>query len=191
MTTEKPTASDADLLKPLTPRQKIFVETYLKNGRNVSAAYKATRPAAETAHMVPKRVWRNAKLMLRSRAITKVLAVLNKRENEMTLRVLDRHLISEERIKEELAKIAFSDVKNTVEWGPDGVIVKDSKDLNPDVTGAVAEVSESVSKDGRVSVKLKNYDKRQALVDLGKAIGMFKEQQPNQIMVAAKLIIEK
>ena len=93
----------------------------------------------------------------------------------------------------ELAKIGFADIRKAVEWhgslireqdqpdGGDVLVIKeifsnhvrlvDSDQIDEDTAAAIAEVRQSPT--GGLSIKL--HDKRAALVDLGKHLGMFKE----------------
>jgi phage terminase small subunit len=95
--------------------------------------------------------------------------------------------ITQERVLAELGRIGFSDLRKAVRWGPtqntitegengqptvgsSGVTIIDSSELDDDTAAAIAEVSQT--KEG---VRIKFYDKRAALVDLGKHLGMFKD----------------
>ena len=60
-------------------------------------------------------------------------------------------------------------------WGPSGVTLRDSAELDEDAARCVAEVSETTSKDGG-SVKFKLHDKVGALTLAGKHLGMFTER---------------
>ncbi len=86
------------------------------------------------------------------------------------LRARNEHLV--DRVVEELCRIAFADLRDAVEWGPDGVRVRPSRDLTPELTSAVCEVSED--RHGRV--RLKKHDKVRALELLGRHLGMFTER---------------
>lgn len=107
---------------------------------------------------------------------------------------ISKYSITKDRILEELAKIAFAQQTDVMSWGPDGVVVKDSKDLG-DASAAVGEVIQSGGGDGPVIMKVKLLDKQQALLNLGRELGMF-NQNVNvkgqvQMAVGAKFIIEK
>jgi phage terminase small subunit len=94
--------------------------------------------------------------------------------------------VTVERIVTELARIGFADIRDVVQWRSvppatdmdEGktnaraiavVEVKNADELTPDAAAAIAELSLQPS--GGVRVKL--HDKRAALVDLGKHLGMF------------------
>lgn len=102
--------------------------------------------------------------------------------------------ISVEKVMNELAKIGFSDIRKAVDWSgtlveevdnPDGgdvLVIKhlhnshvrliSAKDIDDETAGAIAEVRQSPT--GGLSLKM--HDKRAALVDLGKQLGMFKDK---------------
>lgn len=93
--------------------------------------------------------------------------------------------ITAERVIQELGRIGFSDIRKAASWrtvvgmadGEDGeaspsslVDLVDSDKLDDDTAAAISEVSMT-----RYGPKLKFYDKRAALVDLGKVTGVFKD----------------
>lgn len=116
-------------------------------------------------------------------AILKAMEAREKRTN-----------ITADRVLTELAKIGFSDIRKAVKWqssliteedNPDGgdvLVVKTvvtnnvqlvaSEDLDSDTAACIAEVSQNAS--GGMKIKL--HDKRAALVDIGRHLGMFKEK---------------
>lgn len=107
---------------------------------------------------------------------------------------IEKYGITKDRIMAELAMIAFARQTDVASWGPDGVIVKDSAEIG-DAAAAVGEVTQSGGGEAPITMKVKLLDKRQALIDLGKEIGMF---QPTmtvkgqvQMAVGAKFIIER
>lgn len=115
---------------------------------------------------------------------------------ELTAKGAERAEVTVERVVRELAKIGFSDIRKVVKWsgselldevdGKDGeggepqlivraanlVCLVNSEDIDDETAGCISEVSQS--KEGALKVKL--HDKRAALVDLGKHLGMFKER---------------
>ena len=75
----------------------------------------------------------------------------------------------------ELAKLALSSTTDAVSWDKDGVTVKDSATLPPEVLAAISEVSEVKGKVGS-AIKVKMHDKLPALTTLGRHLGMFTEK---------------
>jgi phage terminase small subunit len=102
----------------------------------------------------------------------------------------ERGGITQTRLIEELAKIAFSDIGRVVTWGPgpagipapkNGVAIErmenrvtllDSDEIEDDVRGAVAEVSQSAN--GALHVKM--HDKIAAIDKLARALGMYRDK---------------
>lgn len=80
--------------------------------------------------------------------------------------------VSASRVIEELAKIAFADPRNVMQWGPGGVKLKPSADLSDDDAAIVAEVMETTTEAGG-SLRVKTVSKLGALELLGKSLGMF------------------
>ena len=109
----------------------------------------------------------------------------------------ERAGVTIDRITAELAKIGFADIRKAVKWG-DGVAVSDedgnvqisngialigSDQVDDDTAGAIAEVSQT--KDG---LKLKMHDKRGALIDLGRHLGMFGADGATAANLTVKII---
>lgn len=92
--------------------------------------------------------------------------------------------VNQERIIKELVKIAFSDMSEFISWGPDGIEIKWSDNLNEMQTGAVAEVSQTKGK-GKIpnSVKFRLHDKLKALEMLGKYLGLFPDKVTGKVKV--------
>lgn len=82
----------------------------------------------------------------------------------------------------EYKKLAFSNLTDYVEWGPDGVKLKASVDLKD--AGAVLEVSESITESGRTR-KIKLHDKKGSLDSLCKQLG-FNAPDKAELKVEAK-----
>lgn len=95
--------------------------------------------------------------------------------------------ITQDMVLRELAKIGFSDIRKVVRWGetqvrmvdgeddgPEdmvpyhGLALIDSTEIDDNTAGAIAEVSQ-----GRDGLKVKLHDKKGALVDIGRHLGMF------------------
>jgi hypothetical protein len=80
--------------------------------------------------------------------------------------------ITRQRLFEELASIAFSDMSRVVDWAPgeDGLRIKLAKDLEPADRAAIAEIVASAST-GRI-YRIKLHDKRGALGLLTRCVEM-------------------
>lgn len=151
----------------MTPKQAKFVEVYLTNGRNASAAY---RVAYDPKKMAAKTINENASRLLRN---SKVAARVTEADAKAAARLeqaADRFAVSKERISKELARLAFADARRFFKWDKGGVEVKTSGDLSDDDAAAVIEVSQTVTDKGG-TIRVKVADKRQALMDLARLHG--------------------
>jgi phage terminase small subunit len=137
----------------------------------------------------------NASALARKKPILARVAELldraRKTEVIATERAIERLAISKERVLSELAKIGFSDIRKAVRWksalvteedNPDGgevlviktvvtnlVEIVPSDEIDDATAAAISQVAQNIN--GGVTVKL--HDKRAALVDIGRHLGMF------------------
>ncbi|MFD2248925.1 phage terminase small subunit [Pseudochelatococcus lubricantis] len=152
----------------LTPRQGRFVDEYMKSLNATQAAIRAGYSAKTADVQGPQ--------LLRKTSVANELA---KRQGRLAAKTE----ITKDRIVAELAKLAFYDVRKAVKWGPgeyekalddgtvarsSGVLLIDSDDLDAETAAAISEVGNT-----RDGVKIKFHDKRGALVDLAKMLGMY------------------
>jgi hypothetical protein len=79
---------------------------------------------------------------------------------------------SAERIVEEYAALAFSDMRRFLDWGPEGVELRPSGLLTDAEARCVAEVAETSAG----SRRLKLHDKKGALDSLARCLGLFIER---------------
>lgn len=98
----------------------------------------------------------------------------------------DRTEITQDRVLQELAKLGFADIRKAVKWG-DGIAVEDpltgemaiyngvalvgSDQMDDATAAAVSEISQTAQ-----GIKIKMHDKRAALVDIGRHLGMFTDK---------------
>lgn len=180
--------------------RKRFVAEYLANGRKGIAA-------AIAAGFSPNGAAARASRLLAEPEVEAMLAASE-------AKVMDKLGITTERVIAELAKIGFSDIRNVVSWGSrevsigysddgkrlapadfaDAAVVRtemapyvdavESSNLSPDAAAAVSEVR--LTKDG---LSIKMYDKRSALVDLGKYTGAFKDGV--EVSIPVSFIVER
>lgn len=146
-------------MRKLTPKQQRFVEEYLIDLNATQAAVRAGY-SAKTAGSIGEQ-------------LLKKLEIQETLSERMKARAV-RTEVTQDRVIAELAKIAFGDARDVMQWGPNGVKLLDSTTLTDDQAALVAEVSERVSEAG-VSFKLKTHDKIAALKLLGEHLGMFKK----------------
>ena len=82
--------------------------------------------------------------------------------------------VTAERVIQELARIAFVDIRNVTGFGPDGVTLKQDSELHEDQAAAISEVTQTTSEGGG-SLKVKMHSKEKALELLCRHLGLFKE----------------
>lgn len=141
---------------PLPHRKQSFVDEFLVDLNATGAAIRAGY-AARNANQAGYR-------LLQEPAVAEAIAVAQAARSRRT------H-ISADRVLRELARIAFADVRETVSWGPAGLALRASGDLDDDTAAAISEVSESTQ--GRVrTLKVKLIDKLTALRLLAAHVGV-------------------
>lgn len=160
-----------------------FVGAYLLHNN-------ATRAAAEAGYSV-KSAYAQGHALLKK---AEIQDAIERGRAEINAATAERLAVSSERVIAELAKIGFSDLRRAVAWSmkdhtigrgrskrierrPEMEFV-DSAKLDDDTAGAISEVSMTAH-----GMKLKFYDKRAALVDLGKVTGVFKDGPDQSIPV--------
>lgn len=156
----------------LTAQQQRFVDEYLKDLNATQAAIRAGY-SKKTADQQASRLLTNVK----------VREYLAERQNDRSKRTE----ITQDMVLRELAKIGFSDIRKVVRWGETqvrmvddedgeaedmvpyhGLALIDSAEVDDSTAAAIAEVSQ-----GRDGLKVKLHDKKGALVDIGRHLGMF------------------
>ena len=160
------------------PKWELFAQEVAK-GSPVSQAY-------VTAGFKPNDG--NARTLRAKQAVsTRIQASLDEREHihaKAIEKAIEDTGISIGRVLTELAKIGFSDIRKAVRWGEgiavnndsgeatiaNGVALLGSEEIDDQTAAAISEVSQT--KDG---LKVKFHDKRGALVDIGRHLGMFKD----------------
>lgn len=145
----------------MTPKQKKFAHEYLINGFNATKAAISAGYSKKTARSQGQRLLTNVD-------ISEYVA-------QKKAKLIDKYEVTEDKLIREMAKIAFSDIKNYVNGGN---IPLELKFLENDLTAAVQEVGveEKEFKGVRtVNRKVKLYDKKSALETLMKFKGMFEK----------------
>ncbi|MCW2286072.1 phage terminase small subunit [Rhodoblastus acidophilus] len=146
--------------KQLTPKQQRFVEEYAIDANATQAAIRAGY-SPRTAGQIGERLLKKVE----------IAAAVSKAQKTRS----ERTEITADRIAEELAQIAFANVGDYFEWGPDGITVCDKGELTREQQSAVAEVAQTFTKDGG-SIRVKLHDKLGALDKLTKLLGYDKQR---------------
>lgn len=159
----------------LTNKQRRFVEEYLVDLNATQAAIRAGY-SKKTAGQIGDE---NLKKPQIAAAI-----------QESQAKRSERTEITQDMVLRELAKIGFADIRKAVRWGNTtlqvgtdddgnptleayhGLALVSSEDIDDATAAAISEVSE-----GREGLKIKFHDKKGALVDIGRHLGMF----PNKV----------
>ena len=162
-------AEKAAMMTKLTDRQARFVEEYLVDLNATQAAIRAGY-SERTAQEQGSRLLSN---VIVSQAVAKAQLARSRRTE-----------VTQDRVVRELAMIAFANMMDYMRIGEDGDPYTDFSGIDRDMAAAIAEVAVEDFKDGRGKgardvrrVKFKLADKRAALVDLGKHLGMFVERR--------------
>ncbi len=155
----------------LTAKQRRFVDEYLIDLNATQAAIRSgysPRTANEQAARMLAKVSIQAYVSDRMKAREK------------------RTEITQDRVLRELEKIGFADIRKAVRWGDSvpvtnpetgevliasGISLVPSDELDDGTAAAVAEVSQTAQ-----GLKIKMLDKRAALVDIGRHLGMFTDK---------------
>lgn len=159
----------------LTPKQQRFVDEYLIDLNGTQAAIRAGYSERTARQIADQNM---SKLVIK--------AEIQKRMKSRS----ERTEITQDMVLRELAKIGFSDIRKVVRWGETmvrmvdsdeegaedmvpyhGLALIDSTEVDDDTAAAIAEVSQ-----GRDGLKVKLHDKKGALVDIGRHLGMFKDK---------------
>jgi phage terminase small subunit len=169
-------------MSKLTAKQQAFVDEYLID-------LNATQAAIRAGYSV-KRASEIGYQLLQKTTVSEAIAVAMAERSKRTS-------ISQDRILQQLAKIAFSDIKDVMEWrninypltnwegmpilDPDGnqetdprlrIILKESSEVD----GAIIQEISETNKGGMITHTVKLNDRMKALELLGKHLGMWTEK---------------
>jgi phage terminase small subunit len=152
----------------LTAKQERFVDEYLIDLNATQAAIRSGY-SEKTARQLASRLLSDVDIQ---DEITKRRAALSEKKG-----------LTVERIVDEMIKLGFSNMQDYMKVGGDGLPQLDWSGLTRDQAAALSEVTvdtvaghdedENGFKRDTTRVKFKLNDKRAALVDLGKHLGMF------------------
>lgn len=143
----------------MTEKQKIFADEYLID-LNATRAYRVAYPSVkkdETAAAAAARMLRNVK----------VAEYIQERMQERQKRTE----ITQDRVLQELAAIAFAKATDYAEIKNECVRIKDTAELDEQQVRALAGIEE-----GKFGIKVKLNDKEKALELIGRHLGMFKDK---------------
>lgn len=159
-------------------QQQRFVDEYLIDGHATNAAIRAGY-SKKTARIQA------------SALLTKphIKAAIEAKQAKLSAKLE----LTAERVLSELALIGFSNMLDYIRIGDDGQPYTDFSALTRDQAAAIGEVTVETRKERRggedkttdtiEKVRFKLSDKRAALVDIGKHLGLFKEQHEHKVAV--------
>jgi phage terminase small subunit len=145
----------------MTPKQRRFAEEYLIDLNAAAykrAGYRATGHSAEV----------NASRLLRNAEVQRMI-----REGQHS-RTHRTHLAAD-RVLNELAAVAFSDITDYCEWGTEGIRLKPRAQIPAGVAASADEVSQSSQDGGWIKLRLTN--KNVALDHLSRHLGVCADGQ--------------
>ena len=131
----------------LAHKKRAFVNEYLVDLSATHAAIRAGYSAA-TAKQAGHR-------LLHEPAIAEAIEVAIAARSRRTL-------VSADRVVRELARIAFADIRDTMEWTQGGIVIRASDEIGDDAAAAISEVSQTDTGRQR-TLKVKLIDKLGAL----------------------------
>lgn len=167
------------------PKHERFAQAYVRGetAGNGAASYLAAgydcTPAA--ASVAATRLLKAAKVISRVAELQGQVAAI---EAKATERAVEKLAVTKESIIGELARIGFANMLDYVQPTAEGDVIVDLSALDRDKAAAIQEVVVDTYQDGRGDdarevkrVRFKLADKRAALVDLGKHLGLFVERR--------------
>lgn len=156
------------MAKGLTGKARRFADNYLVDC-NATRAYKA---AGYTAKDDTVAASCSSKLLRKP----KVAAYIAGRQEKASSKLE----VTAEKVVRELARIGFADPRLAASWGPAGVVLKPSADLDDDAAAAIAEVQSKHTEWG-VDLKFKLHDKVAALDKLARHLGLFEDEDKSSL----------
>lgn len=143
----------------MTEKQKRFCDEYLVD-LNATRAYKVVYPSCkkdETASAAGSRMLGNVK----------VKEYIELRQKD----IQKRTEVTQEKVIQELAAIAFSNATEFASVKGNSVIIRDTDTLEEKVKKSIVGI-----KEGKNGIEIKTADKTQALELLGRHLGIFKDK---------------
>ena len=154
------------MARSLTPKQTRFIDEYLVD-LNAAAAARRAGYSERTARAI------GAENLSKPH----IAAEIQKRRD----RLQQKTQVTQERVIEELARIAFADLRDLFVWDEELAHYVPSRDLTPAQAAVVSAVKakahrwrdDAGAQHQELQLELKTYDKLGALEKLGKHLGLF------------------
>lgn len=149
--------------KGLSDKQQLFVQEYLVD-------LNATAAAERAGYRQPNQ--QGPRLLVNVGVKAAIDRAMQGRRKRLE--------ISADRVLQELAAVAFSDLRHFVSWGPGSVELKRCEDLPEEQAAAVAEVVQTQTETGGTT-RLKLHSKVNALDKLCRHLGLYQQADPDQV----------
>ena len=169
----------------VNPRHELFAQE-LASGKSEIASY--TLAGYSGSRSSATRLAKDASICER---VSEILQARADRELEAREHAIVTTGITKARVITELAKIGFANMQDYMKVGPSGDPVLDFSAITRDQAAALVEVTVEDFRDGRGDdardvrrVKFKLADKKGALVDIGRELGMFINRSETKIVDA-------
>jgi hypothetical protein len=170
-----------------------FFAAYISNGGNASAALETVIPNPARGKQA---TWRYASVLKRHPEFVRLQADQEARAALSVAHALERYGITAEQAAEEMARLAFTELRQVVDWYTitdkktgtrrQVVRVKDASEIDPDAHRALTKITTRA--DGSVTIELA--DKRAAIMDLARLKGWIQDK-PQDNTQAVSLIIQR
>lgn len=165
--------------KELTRKEKQFVENYLYDFNGSRAYAEVFKKSNGHKHALSSRYTISSEVLNKPY----IRAYVDRRISEIS----EPLTVRAEKTMRELRSVAFSNMKNYLSFGKDGMEWKESKDLTDEQLAAVSSVSETITQHGGTrSIKL--HDKIPALVKYGETAKLFQEDKLKDINIAVQVV---
>ena len=155
-------ASELTALSPLTAKQQVFVEEYLVDLNATQAAIRAGYSKKTATEM-------GYENLTKPHIAAAVASAMQERSARVQLEADD--------VLRHLKAIALSNICNYLSYGPNGVVLKDSRGLTDGQSAAIEEVAETVGSKGRRTVTFKLHDKAKAINMALKHLGLYEAEK--------------
>jgi phage terminase small subunit len=152
--------------------RSMFVQEYLLD-------FNATRAAVRAGYSANSASTTANKLMKEPFVIQGIADAVDRRAARADVKA--------DHVVKELAKLAFSDMRDYAIWDGASLTLIRSQDLPAGASAAVAEVNETTTASGGSATRIKLYSKIDALTTLARHLGMFVDKTETTVKVDAGL----
>ncbi len=144
----------------LAPKEKLFVDEYLKH-------FNATQAVKEAGYKVKHPREKGSQLLAKGNIQAYVAEKMAKRE--------ERTHITQDMVLKEIAKVAFANIGDVMEWNSYGITLKSSEELTRNQKAAICSMKERKTEGegfSNTSLEVKFHDKIKALELAAKHLGL-------------------